>query len=132
MPTLQANLHFVPGYSGRPVFNYKGEVVAVAESVLRRNNQLTWGYVIPINFFYPLLKQTEVSLPRFEVRPHALFWEGLVWEIGLDNDSFHEFTPRGFIQGPVSETYEVGATPILLSLRFWTTRAAPPSPSVIL
>lgn len=111
LPTLRTNLHFVPGHSGGPVFNFKGEVVGVAESVLKKIHQPTQGYVIPLNFFYPLLERTGSSLPPFKVRRRDVSADKLVWEIGLDDDSAAEFTPEGFLKGLAPEAYEVGRDP---------------------
>ena len=107
LPTLRTNLHFVPGHSGGPVFNFKGEVVAVAEAVLQKVNQPTQGYVIPINFFYPLLDRVGAKLSQFKARFQAFPQERLVWGIGLDDNHFKEFAPGGMMEGPVPVAYDV-------------------------
>lgn len=98
MPTFRTSLPFVPGNSGGPVLNHWGEVIAVAESVLKRHGSPTEGYAIPVNFFYPLLWRAKVRPPQPRSGSSTILKVGktshkTLWQIGQDDESYLEFAP---------------------------------------
>lgn len=120
LPTFRTSLPFVPGNSGGPVLNHWGEVIAVAESVLRKQGSPAEGYAIPVNFFYPLLGRAKVRMPHPRSGSSALLKVGksshkTLWQIGQNDESYLEFAPdlKKLPQG-FNESYAVGEQSVSL------------------
>ncbi|MBI2877322.1 MAG: trypsin-like peptidase domain-containing protein [Candidatus Tectomicrobia bacterium] len=120
LPTFRTSLPFVPGNSGGPVLNHRGEVIGVAESVLRREGTPSEGYAIPINFFYPLLGKARVKLPlprSGSMIPLKVSKASrkILWQIGQDDESYGEFAPDlEVIPKEFNESYAVGRQSVAL------------------
>ena len=72
-PLIQTNACINPGSSGGALFNVKGELIGVNESIITNTGtNIGIGFAIPVNFLVPLMRNTDTNFDDpFRV------WDGL-------------------------------------------------------